>query len=208
MAPKKPKIRILLVDDHSIVLLGLEAVFRFEPQIEIVATAENGQDAIRLFREHQPDVALLDLKMPHMDGIETAKKIIAEFPKARLLILTSFEYEEDIHRALQAGVSGYLLKESKRPELMAAIRAVLDGEQWLHPTVAKLASERAEQPDLSPRQLEVLDLVTKGLTNQEIAETLGFTKDGTKRHLHHIYQKLGVSSRAEATSEALKRGLL
>ena len=111
-------------------------------------------------------------------------------------------------RALQAGVRGYVLKESKRPELAAAIHEAMAGRRWLSPSIAKLATERAKLPELSGRQLEVLDLVTKGLTNLEIADMLGFTKDGTKRHLHHIYQKLGVSSRAEATAEALRRGLL
>lgn len=204
----KPKIRLLLVDDHSIVLFGLKAIFRFEPEIEIIDTAENGPEAIQHFREHRPDVVLMDLKMPGMDGIETARAILAEFPEARILILTTFECEEDIHRALQAGVAGYVLKELKRAELTQAIRTVFSGERYLQPGIAKLAAERAQQPSLSNRQLQVLDLVTKGLTNQEIAEMLGFTKDGTKRHLHHIYRKLGVSSRAEATAEALKRGLV
>ena len=204
----KPKIRLLLIDDHSIVLLGLAELLRLETGMEIAATGESGREAIALFRQHQPDVVLLDLKMPGMDGIETARRILAEFPTARIIILTTFECEEDIHRALQAGVRGYVLKESKRPELAAAIHEAMAGRRWLSPSIAKLATERAKLPELSGRQLEVLDLVTKGLTNLEIADMLGFTKDGTKRHLHHIYQKLGVSSRAEATAEALRRGLL
>lgn len=204
----KPKIRLQLVDDHSIVLHGLKAIFRSEPGIEIVAASENGPEAVAHYREHRPDVVLMDLKMPGMDGIETARAILSEYAAARILILTTFECEEDIHRALQAGVAGYVLKELKRAELAAAIRTVHAGELCLHPGIAKLAAERAQQPSLSNRQLQVLDLVTKGLTNQEIAGTLGFTKDGTKRHLHHIYRKLGVSSRAEATAEAIKRGLV
>ena len=204
----KPKIRLLLIDDHSIVLLGLAELLRLETGMEIAATGESGREAIALFRQHQPDVVLLDLKMPGMDGIETARRILAEFPTARIIILTTFECEEDIHRALQAGVRGYVLKESKRPQLAAAIHEAMAGRRWLSPSIAKLATERAKLPELSGRQLEVLDLVTKGLTNLEIADMLGFTKDGTKRHLHHIYQKLGVSSRAEATAEALRRGLL
>lgn len=204
----KPKIRLLLIDDHSIVLLGLAELLRLESGMEIAATGESGREAIALFRQHLPDVVLLDLKMPGFDGIETSKRILAEFPAARIIILTTFECEEDIHRALQAGVRGYVLKESKRPELAAAIHEAIAGRRWLSPSIAKLATERAKLPELSGRQLEVLDLVTKGLTNLEIADMLGFTKDGTKRHLHHIYQKLGVSSRAEATAEALRRGLL
>ncbi|HVJ45231.1 MAG TPA: response regulator transcription factor [Luteolibacter sp.] len=201
-------IRLLLADDHAIVLAGLTTLLSLEPGIEIIATAENGTEAIEKFRAHRPDVALLDLRMPGIDGVEAARRILAEFPNARVLILTTFESEEDIHRALQAGVSGYLLKESKRPDLLAAIRAVLNGERWLPPLIARLAAERAKQPDLSSRQLEVLDLVAKGLTNKEIGGILGFSAEGAKQHLHQIYQKLGVSTRAEATAEALRRGIL
>jgi two-component system NarL family response regulator len=201
-------IRLLLADDHAIVLAGLTTLLSLEPGLQIVATAESGEEAILQFRSHRPDVALLDLRMPGIDGVEAARRILAEFPDARVLILTTFESEEDIHRALQAGVSGYLLKESKRPDLVAAIRAVLAGERWLPPLIARLAAERARQPDLSPRQLEVLDLVAKGLTNKEIGGILGFSAEGAKQHLHQIYQKLGVSTRAEATSEALRRGIL
>jgi two-component system, NarL family, response regulator len=201
-------IRLLLADDHAIVLAGLHTLLSLEQGLEIVATAECGDEAIAKFQVHRPDVALLDLRMPGIDGVETARRILAEFPDARILILTTFESEEDIHRALQAGVSGYLLKESKRPELVAAIRAVLNGERWLPPPIARLAAERARQPDLSARQLEVLDLVAKGLTNKEIGGILGFSAEGAKQHLHQIYQKLGVSTRAEATSEALRRGIL
>lgn len=201
-------IRLLLADDHAIVLAGLTTLLSLEPGIEIIATAENGTEAIEKFRAHRPDVALLDLRMPGIDGVEAARRILAEFPNARVLILTTFESEEDIHRALQAGVSGYLLKESKRPDLLAAIRAVLKGERWLPPLIARLAAERARQPDLSSRQLEVLDLVAKGLTNKEIGGILGFSAEGAKQHLHQIYQKLGVSTRAEATAEALRRGIL
>lgn len=204
----KRRIRLLLADDHSIVLAGLTTLLGLEPDLEIVATAESGEEAIGRYREHQPDVALIDLRMPGIDGVETARRIIAEFPKARVLILTTFESEEDIHRALQAGVGGYLLKESKRPELVAAILAVLAGKRWLSQPIAKLAAERARQPGLSVRQIEVLDLVSKGLTNKEIGGILGFSAEGAKQHLHQIYQKLGVSTRAEATSEALRRGIL
>jgi DNA-binding NarL/FixJ family response regulator len=204
----KKRIRLLLADDHSIVLAGLTTLLGLEPELEVVATAENGEEAIVKFREHRPDVALIDLRMPGIDGVEAARRIIAEYPAARILILTTFESEEDIHRALQAGVAGYLLKESNRPQLAAAIRAVLAGERHLSQPIARLAAERARQPGLSPRQVEVLDLVAKGLTNKEIGGILGFSAEGAKQHLHHIYQKLGVSTRAEATAEAIRRGIL
>lgn len=201
-------IRILIADDHAIVLAGLQTLLSLEPGIQIAATAESGAEAVERFRETKPDAALLDLRMPGMDGVETARRILIEFPSARILILTTFESEEDIHRALQTGVSGYLLKESKRPELVAAIRAAVSGERWLPPGIARLAAERAKLPDLSNRQLEVLDLVAKGLTNKEIGSILGISAEGAKQHLHQIYQKLGVSTRAEATAEALRRGIL
>lgn len=200
--------RILIVDDHAIVLAGLETLLSLEPGFDIVATAEEGPEAIELYHRHLPDVALIDLRMPGLDGIETARRILAAHPAARILILTTFESEEDIHRALQAGVAGYLLKETKRPELVQAIRAVAGGKSWLPPGIARLAAERAKLPDLSARQIEVLDLVSKGLTNKEIGAILGFSAEGAKQHLHQIFQKLGVSTRAEATTEALKRGIL
>lgn len=204
----KTSIRILLADDHAIVIAGLAALLTLEPGFEVIATAEDGQEAIEKFRKHLPNIALLDLRMPGLGGIEAAQQIITEFPGARVLILSTFESEEDIHRALQAGVGGYILKGSKRPELVAAVRAVVAGQRWLSAPVARLAAERARQPSLSARQIEVIDLVAKGLSNKEIGVILGLTYEGIKHHLQQIYLKLGVSTRAEATSEALRRGIL
>jgi len=204
---KRP-VRLLLADDHAIVIAGLSALLGLEPGFEVVATAEDGEEAVRKYDEHRPDVALLDLRMPGMGGIEAARRIISRHPGARILMISTFESEEDIHRALLAGVGGYLLKGSKRPELVAAIRAVFEGKRWLSAPVARLAAERAKQPDLTARQVEVLDLVSKGLSTKEMAVILGLTSEGTKHHLQQIYQKLGVSTRAEATSEALRRGIL
>ncbi|WAC21181.1 response regulator transcription factor [Luteolibacter sp. SL250] len=204
----KNPVRLLLADDHAIVIAGLTALLGLEPGFEVVATAEDGEEAVRKYDEHRPDVALIDLRMPGMGGIEAARRIISRHPGARILIISTFESEEDIHRALQAGVGGYLLKGSKRPELVAAIRAVFEGKRWLSAPVARLAAERAKQPELTARQVEVLDLVSKGLSTKEMAVILGLTSEGTKHHLQQIYQKLGVSTRAEATSEALRRGIL
>lgn len=204
----KTSIRILLADDHAIVIAGLAALLTLEPGFEVIATAEDGQEAIEKYRRHLPNIALIDLRMPGLGGIEAARQIITEFPGARVLILSTFESEEDIHRALQAGVGGYILKGSKRPELVAAVRAVVAGQRWLSAPVARLAAERARQPSLSARQIEVIDLVAKGLSNKEIGVILGLTYEGIKHHLQQIYLKLGVSTRAEATSEALRRGIL
>jgi two-component system NarL family response regulator len=201
-------IRLLLADDHYVVLMGLAALLRQESDLEVVATAETGAEALDLYRQHKPDVALLDLRMPGLDGAEVTHALRAEFPHARVLLLTSFDTEEDVHRALQAGASGYLLKTARRPELVAAIRAAHAGGQWIPREVAARAAERAAQPALSPRQREVLDLVAKGLSNKEIASVLGFTEDGTKQHLRQIYARLGVTDRAEATAEAIRRGII
>ncbi len=201
-------IRLLLADDHYIVLMGLQALLKLRKDFRVVAAAADGEEAVVLFHEHRPDVALLDLRMPKLDGIGATEKIRAAFPEARIILLTSFEREEDIHLAFKAGVSGYLLKESKLPELAEAIRTVHRGGRWIPAGIANLARERAAQPELSKREIEVLELVAKGLINKEIAGVLGFSEDGAKQHLKKIYEKLGVRVRAEAISEALRRGIL
>lgn len=201
-------IRLLLADDHYIVLMGLRALLKLGKEFRVVAAAGDGEEAVRLFREHRPDVALVDLRMPKLDGIEVTKAIRAEFPGARIIILTSFEREEDIYLALKAGVRGYLLKEAEFPELAEAIRTVREGGRWIPRAVARLAEERARQPELTKREVEVLDLVSKGLTSKEVAGVLGISEDGAKHHLRNIYGKLGVTTRAEAITEALRRGIL
>ncbi|WAC20342.1 response regulator transcription factor [Luteolibacter sp. SL250] len=203
-----PVIRLLLADDHYIVLMGLKSLLKLRKEFKVVATAGDGEEAVALFREHQPDIALLDLRMPKLDGIQATGRIRKEFPGARVILLTSFDREEEIHQAVKAGVAGYLLKESKLPELSEAIRTVFRGERWFPKEILDLAKERASLPELSKREVEVLDLVAKGLTNKEIAGVLGFSEDGAKHHLRKIYEKLGVNVRAEAISEALRRGIL
>lgn len=203
-----PVIRLLLADDHYIVLMGLKSLLKLRKEFKVVATAADGEEVVALYREHQPDIALLDLRMPKLDGIQATERVRAEFPDARIILLTSFDREEEIHQALKAGVAGYLLKESKLPELSEAIRTVFRGGKWFPKEILDLARERAALPELSKREVEVLDLVAKGLTNKEIAGVLGFSEDGAKHHLRKIYEKLGVNVRAEAISEALRRGIL
>lgn len=207
MSASEP-IRLLLADDHYIVLMGLKALLKLRKNLRVVATASDGDEAVAFFREHRPDVALLDLRMPKLDGIAAAEKIRKEFPEAKIVILTSFEREEEIHQALKAGIAGYLLKETKLPELEEAIRTVHEGGRWWPKEMTLVASERAKLPELSKRELEVLELVAKGLTNKEVAGVLGFSEDGAKQHLRKIFEKLGVSTRSEAISEGLRRGLL
>ena len=203
-----PPIRLLLVDDHLVVRAGLAAVLKFDARFQIVAEAADGLAAIAAHRQHQPDITLLDVRMPCVDGLEAAHRIRAESPDARLLMLTTSEAEEDLRRALDAGASGYLLKNSNAEELVTALLAVLRGERWMPAGLARRLHEHAQDPPLSPRQLEVLELLAKGLSNKEIATVLGFTTDGTKAHLKSIYAKLGVQGRAEAVTIGVQRGLL
>ena len=208
MKTDPPRIRLLIADDHYIVIMGLTALLKLRKEFQVVASARDGEAVLELYREHRPDVVLMDLQMPKLDGIGAVKKIIAEFPDAKVIILTSFGREEDVHLAFKAGARGYLLKEAELPVLAEAIKAVHLGERWMPANVAHLVSERAKMPELSRREVEVLDLVAKGLRNKEIADLLGFSEDGAKQHLRRIYGKLGVTARAEAITEALRRGIL
>jgi two-component system NarL family response regulator len=201
-------IHLVLADDHAVVLMGLQAVLSLAPDIVVDATADDGAGAIDAYRKFRPDVMLLDLRMPDVDGVAAARSIRREFPEAKILFLTSYDTESEIHQALEAGAAGYLLKQSKGFEIMAAIRAVAAGERWIPEGVARRALEHTEAPALSERQLEVLNLVSKGLSNREIAGLLGFSESGTKQHLRQIFGKLGVTDRAEAVAAAIHRGIL
>jgi len=207
MKPAAP-IRLLLADDHLVVRMGLAAVLKFDPRFTIVAEAADGNAAVAAHREHQPDITLMDVRMPKLDGIEAARRIRAESPAARLLMLTTYDAEEDIRRALDAGASGYLLKDSSQDDLTTALLAVYRGEQWLPANIARRLREHTQEAPLSPRQIEVLELLAKGLSNKEIAGVLGFTTDGTKAHLRTIFAKLGVADRTEAVVHAIQRGLI
>ena len=203
-----PPIHVLVADDHLVVRLGLATVLQFDIGIRVVAMAESGQEALSLYRKHRPDVVLMDLRMPDLDGVEATRRIRAEFPEARILMLTTYDADEDVRRALDAGASGYLLKTAGQEELVAALRAVHRGELWLPTGVAARWLEIQEQPSLSARQLEVLELLAKGCSNKEIARLLGFSEDGAKAHLKTVFAKLGVQDRTEAVSVALQRGLI
>ena len=201
-------IRILGVDDHLVVRMGLVAVLERAPDIRVIGQAEDGAEALELYRQHRPDVTLMDLRLPDADGAEVTAKLRAEFPDARVLVLSTFDTEEDIHRAMQAGASGYLLKKADRAELLAAIRAVHAGKKHLPAELAELLALRESTAAPTPRQLEVLRLLARGLSNADIARVLGISRDAVKAHLKSLFARLEVSDRTEAVTVAVQRGIL
>jgi DNA-binding NarL/FixJ family response regulator len=202
------RIRVLVADDHPVVRTGLAAVITQEADLELVAEAEHGGQAVALFAEHRPDVLLIDLRMPVMDGIEAIRAIIREFPAARILALTTYEGDADIQRALEAGACGYLLKDMLMTEVITAVRAVHRGERVIPPAVAARLAQFTPRSDLTEREIEVLGLVARGLSNKEVANTIGRTDETVKIHLKNIFAKLGVADRTEAVTQALTRGLI
>jgi DNA-binding NarL/FixJ family response regulator len=202
------RIRVLVADDHPVVRTGLSAVIIEQGDLELVAEAENGERAVALFREHRPDVVLMDLRMPVMDGVEAIRTITAEFPAARILALTTYEGDADIRRALEAGARGYLLKDMLLTEVISAVRAVRRGERVIPAAVATRLAEFPERSELSERELEVLQLVARGLSNKEVARAIGRTDETVKIHLKNIFAKLDVADRTEAVTVALTRGLI
>ena len=208
MNPTSPPIRLLLVDDHAIVRLGLRALLAAFPDLEIVAEAEDAASALTEWRKHKPDVTLMDVRLPGESGVAALALIRAEFPAARVLMLTTYDQEEDIYRAAKAGAAGYLLKDVKPADLAEAIRAVRAGGDWFPPAIARKLQERSVTPTLSPRELEVLALVAKGLSNREIARILEISEHTIKIHVRHLLEKIGASDRTEAVAEALRRGLV
>ena len=200
--------RVLIADDHPVVRAGLAAVITQEPDLEIVAQAEDGERAVALFREHQPDIVLMDLRMPQVGGVEAIDRITAEFPGARILALTTYEGDADIRRALRAWARGYLLKDMLLSDVITAIRTVLRGERVIPAAVATRLAEFPERSDLTERELEVLHLVGRGLSNKEVAKVIGRMDETVKIHLKNIFAKLGVADRTEAVTVALARGLI
>jgi DNA-binding NarL/FixJ family response regulator len=207
MATAAP-IRVLTVDDHPLIRAGLAAFLKTESDIEVVAEAGNGEEAIERYRELRPDIVLMDLSMPLMDGLAATRAILEEFPDARVIVLTTYGGDEDIHRALEAGARGYLVKDMLVDEVMDVVRAVHQGRRGIpHAVAAKLAEHTPRIP-LTPRETEVLSLVAKGLSNGEVAGRIGRTEGTVKVHLKNILQKLEVDDRTEAVTTALRRGFI
>jgi two-component system, NarL family, response regulator len=209
MKQKFQPIRVLIADDHPTVRDGLAFAIGMQPDMTVVAEAADGKEAVQLFRERKPDVVLLDLRMPGMDGLEALKSIRSESPDVRALVFTTYDGDEDIYRSLQAGAKGYLLKDSPRQETLRAIRAVAAGEDVLPPALAlKVAKRVGKANELTTRECEVLSYIAKGKSNKEIGAIL-FVCEGTiKAHVNNILAKLGASGRTEAVTLAIKRGLI
>lgn len=200
-------IRILLADDHPVVREGLALLLHTEPDMKVIGQANDGTEAIALFRQLQPDVALLDLRMPQMNGIEAIATIRAEFPEARLILLTTYDNDEDIYQGLRAGAKAYLLKDTPCEELLETIRAVHAGQKYIPSQVGAKLAERMSNPELSEREREVVRLMATGKSNQEIAASLKVAEGTVKFHVNNILSKLQVSDRTQAVIVALKRGI-
>ncbi|MCC5668554.1 response regulator transcription factor [Nostoc sp. CHAB 5784] len=200
-------IRVLIVDDHSIVRQGLAAMIENEPDMTVVGQGGNGQEAIAQYRQLQPDVTLIDLRMPQISGVDAIVAICAEFTHARIIVLTTYDGDEDIYRALRAGAKGYLLKDAEPDALLNAIHIVHSGQQYIPSEVAAKLVERMNIPELSDREQEVLRQMVLGLRNHDIAAALNITESTVKFHINKILSKLGVSDRTQAVITALKRGL-
>jgi DNA-binding NarL/FixJ family response regulator len=200
-------IRVLLVDDHPIVKQGLAAIINKESDMTVIGQARNGIEAIELFRQTQPDVTLMDLRMPQMGGVEAITAICAEFNTARIIVLTTYDGDEDIYRGLRAGSKGYLLKDCKPNELRTAIRTVHSGQQYIPPHVGAKLAQRMNNPELTDRELEVLQLVAQGMSNLQISAALNITESTVKSNINSILSKLDAKDRTQATIIALRRGI-
>lgn len=201
-------IRVLVVDDHPFMRLGLTTRLNSEPDMLVVAEAGDGPTAVTAYHEHHPDITLLDLRLPGMDGPEIITIIRKDDPEAKIIILTTYDADEDVYRAVQAGARGYLLKGTFAEGMLEAIRNVHAGRRLIAPEVAARLADRASSPSLTTREVAVLELVAKGMSNKEIGATLFLSEDTIKTHLRHIYTKLGVGDRTEAALLAVQRGII
>ena len=206
--PPNAPITIITADDHPLIRDGLAAVLRAESGLQVVAEAANGEEAIEAYARLHPDIVLMDLRMPVMDGLTATRAILADHPSARIIVLTTYDGDEDIHRALAAGARGYLLKDMMRTDLLGVIRAVHRGQRGIPAPVAARLAEHTPRIGLTPRELEVLRLVADGLSNAQVADRIGRTEGTVKVHLKNILQKLDVRDRTEAVTTALRRGFI
>ncbi|HUB18378.1 MAG TPA: response regulator transcription factor [Acidobacteriaceae bacterium] len=200
-------IRILAVDDHALLRKGLAAVVNAEPDMKLVAEASNGEEAVEKFRTHRPDITLMDLQMPGLNGIEATTRILSEFPAARIIVLTTYKGDAQVLRALRAGARSYILKGHDR-ELVETIHAVIEGRKKIPPEIAAELAEHATDDELSAREIEVLQLIAAGHSNKQIADVLSVAEATIKSRVTNILSKLGASDRAHAVTIALRRGII
>jgi DNA-binding NarL/FixJ family response regulator len=208
MKEDSKRIQILAVDDHPILRQGIAGLIADESDMTLVAEAANGREAIQQFRTHQPDITLMDLQMPEMNGLDAMIAIRGEFPDARIIVLTTYTGDVQAMRALQAGARAYLLKNSLHKELLDTIRAVHAGRKSLSPEVSFQLAEHVAEEALSPAEVRVLSLIAEGNTNKEIAASLSVTEDAVKGQVRNILSKLGANDRTQAVTMALKRGII
>jgi DNA-binding NarL/FixJ family response regulator len=206
--PKMKPVSVLLVDDHALIRRGLADLIRYESDLKVAGEAANGQEAVEAARKLNPDVIVMDLMMPEMDGVEATRRIKAERPDSRILILTTFGTSADVARAMAAGASGAMMKDAETDDQLAAIRAVAAGGKAFSPGIEKTLNELPPPPDLTDRQMLILESVTRGLTNRDIATMLDISTDAVKQHLAAIFTKIGAANRSEAVSIALRKHLL
>lgn len=201
-------ISLLLIDDHFVVRSGLAASLSLEDDFHIAAEGDCGEQTLALFEQYRPDVVLMDLQLPGISGVEATQQLLQRHPDARVLIFSTFARDEEVLRALRAGAAGYLQKSASRPDLLSAIRTVAAGQRSVPPEIDHRLHQRQLTSEVTPRELEILTLITRGRANKEIAAELGIAEDTVKQHVSRILQKLGASDRAQATAEAIKRGLV
>jgi DNA-binding NarL/FixJ family response regulator len=201
-------IRILSVDDHDLVRKGIAAILSTESGIELVAEANSGAEAVRLYRLHRPDVTLMDLRLPNGSGVQATREIREEFPAARIIALTSYDGDQDIYRALESGVRGYLLKDMVHTEIVRAIRTVHGGKRYIPQEVSDQLSGFFPEMALTAREMDVLSLVARGLGNKEVGDVLGTASGTVKAHMQSILSKLGAKDRTHAVTIALRRGII
>jgi DNA-binding NarL/FixJ family response regulator len=207
-APKAVPIRVLIAEDHSLVRRGLAAIINMEEDVTVIGEAGDGQEAVELWRSLRPDVVLMDLRMPKVEGVEAIRRIRAEDPKAGIIVLTTFDHDEDIYAGLRAGAKAYLLKDVQPEELFNCIRAVHAGEAYLQPKVAAKLAQRVQEEPLTEREEQILKLLAEGKSNRAIGVVLHITESTVKSHMKSLFVKLDVTSRAEAISLAARRGLV
>jgi len=204
----KESIRVLVVEDHHMVRQGLVSLLNVVDDLEVIGEATNGVEAITQFRKRQPDITLIDLRMPRLSGVEVIERIRMETPNARFIVLTTYDGDEDIYRALQAGARAYLLKGMTSEELIATIRSVHAGSSYIPPAIAQKLAERVGTEELTARESEVLEQIVHGKNNREIAAELVISETTVKTHINRLLGKLGVTDRTQAATSAIQRGLV